>query len=458
MSSNTKPQKGGAAIESGVALENSAAPNFNDNLPLIQVKNLSKHYQLQANQGSLREALARPFKHGKAVKDAADDKNSLWALKDVSFEVRRGEALGIVGPNGAGKTTILKLISRVTRPTQGTIQTNGRLGALLELGAGFHPDLTGRENIFLYGSILGMSHQKIGEKFDQIVEFSGLERFIDTPVKRYSSGMYVRLAFSVASHTDPDILLVDEVLAVGDAEFRQKCINRIKLLQQAGIGTIFISHNLFQMRSVCEQGVFLLGGQVQVNGTIDEAILAYEGWLRRGSGSRNGSKPFEFIAGQGGSDLTMLGIEVCSPQGTPKERFQYTDGAEFRLHYAAQRPFASIHFVLRVIRTDGLVCAMVRSSDLGLKVDRLQGQGHLSICLDELQLASGDYLIEARLRDGSDAVTLAKGSSPVFQVQGPNPSRDAESGIFVPHITDVNVNNLDGLEQAPAISKNGRPI
>lgn len=408
----------------------------------IRVHNLSKLYQLNSHQGSLRDTLVHSLQH-RLRRGVKDERQSLWALKDVDFEVQRGSALGIMGPNGAGKTTILKILSRVTYPTSGKVEVSGRLGALLELGAGFHPELTGRENTYLYGSILGMSRQQISQKFDEIVSFSGLERFIDMPVKRYSSGMYVRLGFSVSAHTDPEVLLVDEVLAVGDAEFRQKCIQRIKNLQQDGVSIVFISHNLFQMRAVCEQGIFLNGGRIQTMGSIGEAISAYEGWLRQGQKLDIGRKPFDFISGQGGSDLQLLGVEICALDGQPKEVLNYSDGADIRLHFFARRSFSAINYVVRIVRSDGLVCAMLRSASLGLPACNLAGQGYISVQLAELQLGEGDYTIEARLRDSEDAVTLAKGGSAAFQVAGPGGKNDLESAVFFPNVSGVKVNAQD---------------
>ena len=195
------------------------------------------------------------------------------------MDIEPGAALGLVGPNGSGKTTSLKLLSRITFPSAGRVHINGRISALIELGAGFHPDLTGRENVYLNGTILGMKKHEIDKRFDQIVDFSGIERFIDTPVKRYSSGMYVRLGFSVAAHVEPDVLLVDEVLAVGDAQFRQKCARRIEELQSIGTTIVFVAHNLYLVRSVCDQAVFLLKGQVQQQGTVDDVLNRYENWL-----------------------------------------------------------------------------------------------------------------------------------------------------------------------------------
>lgn len=198
-----------------------------------------------------------------------------WALKGVSFQARRGEALGVIGPNGAGKSTILKLLSGIMRPNKGEIHVNGRLSALIEVGAGFHPDLTGRENIYLNGAILGMKKSEIDKKFDEIVDFSGVEEFIDTPVKRYSSGMYARLGFSVAAHVNPDILLVDEVLSVGDLQFQEKCISKMLSLKDEGIPIIFVSHNLQSIQLLCKRAILLKIGEIIKEGSVETVLSEY---------------------------------------------------------------------------------------------------------------------------------------------------------------------------------------
>lgn len=210
----------------------------------ISFNNISKKYEIGLRLGSLRDNIPMMLKGlvGKRPK-----RDSIWAVKDLSFEVKRGEALGIIGPNGSGKTTVLKLLSNVTKQTSGTIVTEGRVSALIELGAGFHPDLTGRENVYLNGSILGLKKSEIDKKFDAIVAFSGIEKFIDTPVKYYSSGMYVRLGFSVAAHVDPDILLIDEVLSVGDMIFQKKCVEKMKEVRESDKAIVFVSHNIYMV-------------------------------------------------------------------------------------------------------------------------------------------------------------------------------------------------------------------
>lgn len=247
--------------------------------PVIVVDHVSKRYR-RYSRSSLREALstqARRLLPGSQL--PRDD--AFWAVRDLSFEALPGQSLGIIGPNGAGKTTTLKLLSYVTRPTEGRIRTSGRVAALIELGAGFHPDLTGRENIFLNGTILGMRRSEIAGRLDQIIEFAGLAPFIDTPVKYYSSGMYARLGFAVAAHTAPDVLLVDEVLAVGDYAFQQRCYSRIRELQQGGTAILLVSHNLNAVTEVCEQAVVLNQGRGVFQGPAHEAVAEYANVIRR---------------------------------------------------------------------------------------------------------------------------------------------------------------------------------
>ncbi len=275
---------------------------------VIRVENLGKRYFLghQAAQGeryaSLREIISRNARQiGRKTADllrgrdlvAGDEVEEFWALKDVSFEVKRGEVLGIVGRNGAGKSTLLKILSRITEPTRGRVRIRDRVASLLEVGTGFHPELTGRENIYLNGAILGMTKVEIKAKFDEIVAFAEIERFLDTPVKRYSSGMYVRLAFAVAAHLEPEILIVDEVLAVGDFEFQRKCLGKMRDVSHHGGRTVlFVSHNVAAVKSLCQTGLYLEKGEVCVWGTIDEAVAAYV--QGGGSGLVNGVIPDDY--------------------------------------------------------------------------------------------------------------------------------------------------------------------
>lgn len=237
--------------------------------PAIQAENLSKRYRLgamQAFSGSVRDLF-----QGWGGRQQPD-RSSFWALKDVSFEVAQGECLGIIGRNGAGKSTLLKLLAQITEPTRGTARLRGRVGSLLEVGTGFHPELTGRENIYLNGSLLGMTRREINDQFDEIVDFSGIERFLDTPVKRYSSGMTVRLAFAVAAHLTPEILLIDEVLAVGDAQFQKRCLGKMNDVARSGRTVLFISHNMAAIESLCDRAIVLRGGELVFDGKPEQAV------------------------------------------------------------------------------------------------------------------------------------------------------------------------------------------
>lgn len=240
---------------------------------VVQVKDLSKRYYIGKKQsGSLRETLS----HAAGNLFSKTESEEFWALKDVSFEVQQGEVLGIIGKNGAGKSTLLKILSRITEPTTGSVVIDGRVSSLLEVGTGFHPELTGRENIFLNGAILGMKRAEIRKKFDEIVAFSGIEQFIDTPVKRYSSGMYVRLAFAVAAHLEPEILIIDEVLAVGDAEFQKKCLGKMKdVSEQDGRTVLFVSHNMEAVQNLCNKVMLLKQGEVISSGQPADVVTRY---------------------------------------------------------------------------------------------------------------------------------------------------------------------------------------
>jgi ABC-type polysaccharide/polyol phosphate transport system ATPase subunit len=254
-------------------------------MPLIQARAISKRYKIGQNFPTLRSALS-------SFRKPQPDKYH-WAVKDVSFELHAGDAMGIIGPNGAGKTTILKILSHVVRPTHGDLKINGRFSALIELGAGFHQDLTGRENIFLNGAILGMSRAEIKARFDQMVDFAGIGEYLDTPVKRYSSGMYARLGFAVAAHVDPQVLLVDEVLAVGDYAFQMKCYARMDQLRARGTALIFVSHNFEAVRRVCNRGLVMYRGEPIYQGSASEAVVAYSTAIRQSARAQHSALPTE---------------------------------------------------------------------------------------------------------------------------------------------------------------------
>jgi lipopolysaccharide transport system ATP-binding protein len=248
--------------------------------PIIKVEGLGKKYiishEQRENYTALRDVISRKVKGMYKKTRVHTVKEDFWALRDIDFEINQGEAVGIIGRNGAGKSTLLKVLSRISEPSTGRIELNGRVASLLEVGTGFHPELTGRENIFLNGAILGMSQVEIRKKFDEIVDFSGVEKFLDTPVKRYSSGMYVRLAFAVAAHLEPEILVVDEVLAVGDVEFQKKCLGKMnEVSHQEGRTVLFVSHNMRAVQDLCGKSIYLQNGKVRQIGTTDAVIDLY---------------------------------------------------------------------------------------------------------------------------------------------------------------------------------------
>lgn len=278
----------------------------------IRVENISKQYRLgnlQSRYKTIREnftdILLTPFRQLRPT-----EAKTIWALKEVSFEVKPGEVLGIIGRNGAGKSTLLKIISRITRPTQGRIEMYGRVGSLLEVGTGFHPELTGRENIYLSGAVLGMKKVEIGQKFDEIVAFAELEQFIDTPVKRYSSGMYMRLAFAVAAHLEPEILLIDEVLAVGDAGFQQKCLRKMEKIGSEGRTILFVSHNMLALTTLCTRAILLKEGRVTLTGNPYELVQKY-----LGEGGITAEKIWPILEAPGDNIARLYAVRICDEEG-----------------------------------------------------------------------------------------------------------------------------------------------
>lgn len=337
----------------------------------------------------------------------------------------------MIGSNGAGKTTSLKLLANITKPTSGTIETHGQLSALIELGAGFHPDLTGRENVYLNGIILGLKRKEVASRFDEIVSFSELERFIDTPVKRYSSGMKVRLGFAVAACINtPDILLVDEVLAVGDATFRQKCIKRIQDLIEQGTSIIFVSHNLWLVQAVCSSALYLERGQVKQHGDTAEVIAAYDRDL-------NMSRAINFKQ-QGEhqthveSELEIVRMEILDQGGNAINELHNDQTLVVRFKYAAYNDLGDVNVVVRIIRSDGLTCCMMRTSLDQFRVNVERGMGEVSVALEPVQLYGGSYYAQVLFRDATDAETIAMGSTGWFYITGSVLSHQEMNGVFEP--------------------------
>lgn len=320
--------------------------------PVIQIDHLSKRYRLGA-----RAALHRTL--GEAIYDCASgilgrcrgvraaDHRSFLALDDLSLTIHRGEVVGLIGCNGSGKSTLLKVLSRITPPTTGRVILRGRVGSLLEVGTGFHPELSGRENIFLNGAVLGMTRREIRRRFDAIVEFAGIERFLETPVKRYSSGMYVRLAFAVAAHLDPEILLVDEVLAVGDAAFQNKCLGKMGEVARGGRTVVFVSHNMKAVRGLCSRAVLLDGGRIAEEGDVDRVTAAY---LSRSRGALDAANIRQQIAGLPEDPaIRLLDVRLWQrPGAAPAGTFGSADPIDVTVEYEITRPVTGMRIYFDV--------------------------------------------------------------------------------------------------------------
>jgi lipopolysaccharide transport system ATP-binding protein len=323
--------------------------------PAISVRGLAKAYTIShmtERHTTMVEALAH---QARSLFRPRPETETFWALRDISFDLQAGEVVGIIGRNGAGKSTLLKVLSQITEPTDGEIDLYGRVGSLLEVGTGFHPELTGRENIFLNGAILGMSRCEIRSQFEAIVEFSGVEQFLDTPVKRYSSGMYVRLAFAVAAHLNPEILIVDEVLAVGDAEFQKKCLGKMQDVAHSGRTVIFVSHNMQAVSQLCEKGLLLEQGKMVFNGDVNEAIERYvSSWaVDRGPQERNLRRP-------GSGEVRFTSVKVA------KDYFHGDEKKEIAFRIARQRPGGDpVYLSAHIVDQQGVIVAQADSRLVG---------------------------------------------------------------------------------------------
>ena len=341
---------------------------------VIKVENLSKRYRIGLKEGQpetlvaamtgwLRSPLAnyRQLRRlSQFGEDGHDAEDILWALKDVSFEVKQGEVVGIIGHNGAGKSTLLKILSRITEPTSGRAVINGRVSSLLEVGTGFHSDLTGRENVYLNGTILGMSKAEVERKFDEIVDFSGVEKFIDTPVKRYSSGMQVRLGFSVAAHLEPDILLVDEVLAVGDADFRRKCLNKMRNVAKEGRTVLFVSHNLVAMQALCPRAICLHSGQINEDGQTHQVVSNY---LQLNASQRTEQVWDDFETGPGDDIVRLRRVCVQPEDGSPSDLITLETPCKIEVEFWNRLPDAHLHITLHLYTEQQIVAFSTGSSD-----------------------------------------------------------------------------------------------
>ncbi|MCK5580776.1 MAG: ABC transporter ATP-binding protein [Candidatus Omnitrophica bacterium] len=371
----------------------------------IEFNNVSKKFRKGERFNSLRDSIPNFFSNmiGKGHGRDELEKREFWAVNNVDFHIKKGEVVGIIGPNGAGKSTILKLLSGIIIPNKGTLAVNGRLSALIEVTAGFHPELTGRENIYLNGTILGMKKKEIDEKFEDIVDFSGIREFIDTPVKRYSSGMFSRLGFSVAAHVNPEVLLVDEVLAVGDIAFQSKCAEKMRELLDSGVTIILVSHNIALIRNLCQRVILLDKGQVLKGGIPGEVIPYYENLVHR-------QRKHEFQKKMTRQQMDRVKVddeavveikEVHIMDETRDEKESFSVGTHFiiSVDFEAKEKIENPVFSLEVTRADGVVCCMSDTREDNFSIVQIDGQGTVEVDLGKLNLAPGIYGVNAAVWD-----------------------------------------------------------
>lgn len=367
---------------------------------VIEFNNVWKKFKRGEKLNSIRDAIPNLFKKTPVVDHLKDDE--FWAVKDVDFKIKKGEVVGVMGPNGAGKSTILKLLSRIIVPTKGEMRINGRLSALIEVTAGFHPELTGRENVYLNGTILGMRKKEIDERFDEIVEFSGVKAFIDTPVKRYSSGMYSRLGFSVAAHMNPEILLVDEVLAVGDISFQAKCAQKMREMLHSGATIILVSHQLNMIQSLCKRVLLLQNGQLIKDGPVDDVIPHYQNIVIKQSEDdmrHKVSVAEQRVRVDTRPLVDIFNVTITDSNHNKKEKFAVEDAIEITLEYEARERVELPIFILDINRADGVLCCSSRTDELGVHIDSIQGRGRIKINLGKLFLAPGIYMFKFSVWD-----------------------------------------------------------
>ncbi len=337
-------------------------------------------------------------------------KEIYWVLRDVSFEIKAGEMVGIIGSNGAGKSTILKLISGIIEPTSGQMEVNGRVGALLELGAGFHPDLTGRENVYLNGAFLGYNKTQMDGMFDDILGFSEMERFIDIPVKHYSSGMYMRLGFSIAIHLQPQLLLVDEILAVGDRAFQMRCLDRVQQMKRQGVTIILVSHDLNQVRQLCDRAIWVDDGQVQSEGPVEPVLAEYmahaldnqrptpqEARAHKALGEDETQKDPSWRWGSG--EASIVQVQFLDGEGRPQPSFEIGAPLTVRMHFVAHERIETPQFGLALYDSGGFHINGPNTVFSGVEIEAIEGPGYIDWKVESLPLLEGSYLVSVALTD-----------------------------------------------------------
>lgn len=363
--------------------------------PSIQIQRVSKRYrigELRRDYSTLRDRIADLFRR----RPRDPERSEVWALRDIDVEIPQGDALGLIGHNGAGKSTLLKILSRITEPTSGRILLHGRVASLLEVGTGFHPELTGRENIFLNGAILGMSREEIRRNFDAIVAFAEIERFLDTPVKRFSSGMYVRLAFAVAAHLTPEILLVDEVLAVGDLDFQRRCLGRMNEVARSGRTVIFVSHNLSSIEALCDRTILMSRGTIAAQGPTREVLASY--LSKRGGAAVMDLRAFTDRQGEGRARIT--GLELLDENGMqPLDALPFGHSFRARIYFHANERLSNASFGFGFVSNGGERIFISESWELGQYYDLEPGEGAVDCLVQTPNVVPGTYRFQVWISD-----------------------------------------------------------
>lgn len=414
----------------------------------IKVESISKRYRIGMKEkihdtlgSALISWIASPLSNFRHVQKLSkfvenDVKDIIWALRDISFEVGHGDVIGIIGKNGTGKSTLLKILARITEPTSGTAKINGRVASLLEVGTGFHPELTGRENVFLNGTILGMTKREIKTKFDEIVDFSGIEKFIDTPVKRYSSGMRVRLAFAVAAHLNPEILLIDEVLAVGDTGFQKKCIDKMGNIAEQGRTVLFVSHNMAAVQSLCSSGILLSDGKIAVNSSIQETVNAYinkvEGLIE--------SVPLERRKDRvDGDQVRLRSVSFIDELTGEFQKILFSGRSiiiEFEYINRSKETFSHVNIGISIFSSTNHMYFACSSQAVGKVYTIIPGNGKIRCRIAKWPLNRGQYQYSIHISNGAIGLDLIKNAGQInvesgdFYGTGKLPGEKIQ-GVFV---------------------------
>ena len=431
---------------------------------VISVTNLGKEYSIGARENgyeTFREmmvsAAAIPFRRLKRLGGHAAPQERIWALKDVSFDVKEGEVVGIIGRNGAGKSTLLKILSRITAPTTGRAEMRGRVSSLLEVGTGFHPELTGRENIYLNGAILGMSRAEIERKFDEIVDFAGVETFLDTPNKRYSSGMQVRLAFAVAAHLEPEILIVDEVLAVGDAEFQKKCLGKMGEVARSGRTVLFVSHNMGAIRQLCSRAIIIRAGSTYYDGDVERAVSIRLSDAVGNLGSQT-EQTWTDDEAPGDGALRLRGVRVRGER-SPSPPFRPDEAITVSIEYDQKMRMPEVRFVLYMLTAGGEIAFATTDHGVRGPSHTVPGRYRTRCVIPANLLNRTTYVLQLNVSIPRQQWILKQFDLGNFAVDGVGNERTQVSetrwpGVLCPRI-DWHVQPLDSGNRPPLISRVG---